>query len=325
MRMGGKRQVSSLRFRVSSLKSKAAFLAMAVAFLAGCATTGPASESRFDGEMASLEKRCACRVGLGALHIESGKSYFYRGDDVFESASVIKIAVLTEAIARAQQGEIDLSERWTLSQDGKADGSGTLLILDAGLNPTWNDLLTLMIGPSDNTATNAWIERLGVDRINARMALLGFHVIHIYGTIPALSRRSEKPSPWSGFRLGDVSPREVARWMALVAKGELLDGSASARIFEYLDKDPSRLRAARRFGSENLWAGKTGSMSGVRNDAGILRTKKGRFVLAVLTDRSKVEAVSSADHPSVLAIADAARTVVEAWSRELPDLPEKPR
>jgi beta-lactamase class A len=299
---------------------------LAVALTVGCASTAPAPpENRFDSEMAALERRCGCRMGVAAIHLESGKSYFYRADEVFESASVIKIAVLTEAMARVKEGSIDLSERWTLSPERKADGSGTLLILDSGLNPTWNDLLTLMIGPSDNTATNAWIERLGVDAINARMASLDFRVIRLYGTIPALSRRNEKPSPWAGFRLGDVSPREVARWMSLVARGELLDPEASARIFEYLDKDPSRLRAARRFGSENLWAGKTGSMSGVRNDSGILRTKKGRFVLAVLTDGSKVDAVSSADHPSVLAIADAARLIVETWSRELPDLPEKPR
>jgi len=309
-------------------KRRAGFLvfALAVVQASGCVSTAPVPpEARFDQQMAGLEKRCGCRIGLAAGHLESGKSYAYRGDDVFESASVIKIAVLTEAMARVKQGEIDLSERWTLSLDRKADGSGTLLVLDAGLNPTWNDLLTLMIGPSDNTATNAWIERLGVDAINARMAALGFHVIHLRGTIPALSRRGEKPSPWTGFRLGDVSPREVARWMTLVARGELLDPGSSARIFEYLDKDPSRLRAARRFASENLWAGKTGSMSGVRNDAGILRTKKGRFVLAILTDGSKAEAVSPADHPSVLAIADAARLIVETWSRELPDVAEKPK
>jgi beta-lactamase class A len=293
---------------------------------AGCVSTRPASlEAAFDPKMARLEKRCGCRMGVAARHLESGKSYFFQADEVFESASLIKIAILTEAMAAVKEGRIDLSERWTLSAEKKADGSGTLLVLDPGLNPTWNDLITLMIGPSDNTATNAWIERLGIEKVNARVASLGFRKIRLYSSIPSLARREEKPSPWTGFHLGDVSPREVAEWMARVAKGELLDPESSARIFEYLDKDPSRLRIARRFGSENLWAGKTGSMRGVRNDSGILRTKKGRFVLAILTGGSGGDAPSSADHPSVLAIADAARLIVEAWSRELPDLPEKPR
>jgi beta-lactamase class A len=293
---------------------------------AGCASTRPRSlDAAFDAKMAELEKRCACRMGVAARHLESGKTYLFRADDTFESASVIKIAILTEAMAGVKEGRVDLSERWTLSVEKKADGSGTLLMLDAGLNPTWSDLITLMIGPSDNTATNAWMERLGIENINARMASLGFEKIRLFAPIPAYSRHTETPSPWTGFRLGEIAPREVAEWMARVAGGELLDPESSARILEYLDKDPTRLRIARRFDSADLYAGKSGSMSGVRNDSGILRTKKGRFVLAILTDRSKAVAASSADHPSVLAIADAAKTIVDAWSRELPDIVEKPK
>jgi hypothetical protein len=111
--------------------------------------------------------------------------------------------------------------------------------------------------------------------------------------------------------------------MTSVAKGQLLDAESSKRIFEYLDKDPSRLRIARRFPPGDLWAGKTGSMSGVRNDSGILRTKKGRFVLVILTDGSKAEGFGP-DHPAVIAIADLAKAIVDGWSRELPDIVEKP-
>ncbi len=137
--------------------------------------------------------------------------------------------------------------------------------------------------------------------------------------------RHDDPSPWRGLRLGVVTPRELADWMARVARGEVLDAESSRKIFEYLDKDPTRQRIARRFPSEMLWAGKSGTMRGVRNDSGILRTKKGRFVLVVLTDGSKAEAVNSAEHPSVLAIADVAKAIVDTWSRELPDVVDKPK
>ncbi len=66
-------------------------------------------------------------------------------------------------------------------------------------------------------------------------------------------------------------------------------------------------------------------MSGVRNDSGILRTKKGRFVLVLLTDGSTATAANPADHPSVLAIADVASAIVDEWSKDLPDLAEKPK
>ena len=60
------------------------------------------------------------------------------------------------------------------------------------------NLATLMIGPSDNTATNAWIGRLSVEAINARMQSLGFDHIRLFGTIPRLSQKDETPSPWKG-------------------------------------------------------------------------------------------------------------------------------
>jgi beta-lactamase class A len=303
-------------------------LGTAVALVAAaCATTRPGaspSTAAFDAKVAEASRRCGCRIGVSARHLESGRTYEKNADQEFESASVIKIGILTEAMARVRAGEIDLSERWILTDAAKASGSGTLLILDAGLNPTWNDLLTLMIGPSDNTATNAWIDRLGVDRINARMAGIGLGHIRLFAKLPALSRSAENPSPWKGFRLGVITPRDVAEWMARVARGEVLDSALSAKILEYLDKDPTRLRIARRFSSEDLWAGKSGSMSGVRNDSGILRTKKGRFILAILTDRSTSESPSAADHPSVLAIADVAQAIVDIWRRDLPDVTKKP-
>jgi beta-lactamase class A len=182
-----------------------------------------------------------------------------------------------------------------------------------------------MIGPSDNTATNAWIDRLGVEAINARMTSLDFRQIRLYAPIPSLAHAHDDPSPWKGFRLGSISPRDLADWMGRVARGELLDAEASRTIFLYLDKDPTRQRIARRFPSEMLWAGKSGTMRGVRNDAGILRTKKGRFVLVVLTDGGKAEATSAADHPSVLAIADVAKAIVDTWSATLPDTGDKPK
>ena len=66
-------------------------------------------------------------------------------------------------------------------------------------------------------------------------------------------------------------------------------------------------------------------MSGVRNDAGILRTKKGRFVIVIFTDRGAAQKLIDADHPSVIAIADVAKTIVDGWSRDLPDVTDKPK
>jgi beta-lactamase class A len=285
-------------------------------------TAGPVSpiESAVDAG----ERLCSCHIGVAARHLESGLAYERNGDDEFESASVIKIAVLTDAMASVREGRIDLSERWTLTPSNKASESGWLRFFDPGLAPTWNDLVTLMIGPSDNTATNAWIEKLGIDSVNARMRSLRFEKMRLFSALPWLDPSVEGPL-WKELRFGIVTPREVADWYARVARGDLLDAESSRRIFAYLDNAPSRARIARRFSSAALWAGKTGTMSGVRNDSGILRTGKGRFVLVVLTDGSPPASDSTPTNPAIAAIGDIARAIVDEWSRTLPDVPGMPK
>ena len=303
---------------------------LAVVFGLACAGgsvrpgTAVAPVPPIEAAFGSAVRLCSCRVGVVARHLESGRSWERNASDRFEAASVVKIAVLTEAMAGVREGRIDLSERWTLAAANKASESGWLKLFDPGLNPTWNDLLTLMIGPSDNTATNAWIERLGLDRINARMESLGFRDIRILSTLPWLDPSVDGPR-WNGLRFGIVTPRDVADWLSRVARGELLDADSSRRIFQYLDTSPSRARLARRFSSAALWAGKTGTMTGVRNDAGILRTAKGRFVLVVFTADSPAANETAPNHPAAIAMGEIARTIVDEWSRDLPDVPGQPK
>jgi beta-lactamase class A len=304
-----------------------ALVVFAAAIASACATA-PApkalSTSPIDAAVAAGTRLCSCRIGVAARHVESGLAYERNGGEEFESASMIKLAILTEAMAGVREGRIDLSERWTLTASNKASESGWLRFFDPGLAPTWNDLATLMIGPSDNTATNAWIERLGIDNVNARMRSLGFEKMRLLSELPWLDPSVEGPR-WTGLKFGIVSPDEVVDWYVRVARDELLDAESSRRMFAYLDNAPSRARIARRFPSAALWAGKTGTMSGVRNDSGILRTPKGRFVIVVLTDRSPSANDDSTIHPAVAAMGDIARAIVDTWSGSLPDVPGMPK
>ena len=308
-----------------------ALLLCAALWLAACASAPPRPPasvaprpSPIDAAVEAGSRLCSCRIGVAARHLESGLAYDRRAGESFEAASVIKIAVLTEAMAAARDGRVDLEERWKLTPRNKASESGWLKLFDPGLEPTWNDLAMLMIGPSDNTATNAWIERLGIETINARMTSLGLPGVRVLSVLPWLDPAAPGPR-WSGLRFGEATPAEVAQWFSRVATGDVLDEDASRQIFRYLDNSPSRARLARRFPSAALWAGKTGTMAGVRNDAGILRTAKGRFALVVLTDGSPGGNETALTHPAVAAMGDIARAIVDEWSRNLPDLPGHPR
>ena len=126
------------------------------------------------------------RIGVYYENLVTGDSWeTLRGtdDDVFESASVIKLWIMSCAYEEAERGRISLDQEITLNEedmvpcpgvpDYNADRingcltedmfpeSGVLNYMHSGLKLNIRDLIHLMILISDNTATNMLIDLLG--------------------------------------------------------------------------------------------------------------------------------------------------------------------
>jgi beta-lactamase class A len=312
-----------LRKSSSSLPLLFLFLS-SIFFLPSC-TTIPASlhvtpaDAPLARRVAKLAAASGAHMGIVALHVESGRSLTLNADESFEAASVIKIALLAEAAARASEGSLDLTGRWTLTAASVAAGSGMLDEFDPGLQPTNRDLLSLMVAISDNTAANRFIDLFGRDAVNARMARLGLPGIRLLGRIPD---RAAEPAKWEP--LGVLTPRDTAEFYRRVATGTLLGPGPDGVIATLLAVQHTRDRLPRLLldGNGASWAGKTGSYGGVRNDSGILTTHKGRFVLVALADRIPDE--KGATTRATRAMGALAAAVVTEWSASLPDVAPQP-
>lgn len=300
------------------------FLSSILISLSSC-TTIPASlhvtpaDAPLARRVAKLAAASEAHMGFVALHVESGRSLTLNADEPFEAASVIKIALLAEAAARASEGALDLTGRWTLAAASVAAGSGMLDEFDPGLQPTNRDLLSLMVAISDNTAANRFIDLFGRDAVNARMAKLGLPGIRLLGRIPD---RGKEPPKWEP--LGVLTPRDTAEFYRRVATGALLGPEPDGLIARLLAVQHARDRLPRLLldGEGASWAGKSGSYGSVRNDSGILTTRKGRFVLVALADR--IPDRKGATARSTRAMGDIAAAVVADWSASLPDLAPAP-
>ncbi len=101
------------------------------------------------------------RSGIWVKHLTTGEEASVHGDDVFNSASVIKIPVAVQALEMADTKRLDLTKRLTLTAADIRGGSGIFRYHDAGLQPTIRDVLLQMISTSDNTATDLAIAQVG--------------------------------------------------------------------------------------------------------------------------------------------------------------------
>jgi beta-lactamase class A len=117
------------------------------------------------------------RTAVYVKHLGTGEEAVVRGDDAFNSQSVIKIPIMVRAFQLAEQGTLKLDERVTLTRAMLRDGTGIFQFADLGLQPTLGDLIQQMIITSDNTATDEMTTRVGgVEALNAWLASSGYRL-----------------------------------------------------------------------------------------------------------------------------------------------------
>lgn len=277
---------------------------------------------RFEGSLGI----CSARIDTPDAVLEVG------GDEVFPSASVIMIALALEVFCQVEEGAISLGERVPLASAEKVVGPGVLAELSDGLAPTIKDLVFLAMSVSDNTAANMLIERVGIFAVNSRLASLGLQKTRLSGKIlveetrrgPA-AQEDYGASPSTATDRDDgrgerspVTPRELVRLLSCVYRREGLPAPACDALLEILQKTQTASSIRRglpeaRFRDRTpaRLYNKTGSIRGVVNDAGIVATDRGAYVVALLSKGSR-DLRPTQDNVARVALADASRIVYKA-------------
>lgn len=205
---------------------------------------------------------------------------------VFPAASTIKLPLLLLALEEAQAGRLDLRERVTLRAEDRVPGAGVLHELGAGLPLTWEDLLTLMIIVSDNTATNLVIARLGLERVNGWLSGRGLQDTRLVGPLQLPPERQN-----AAQRRGErnrTSARDQAALLGTLVRGEQLDEHHTRQALSILSRQQLRDLLGRHVPrdpqGEPLYrvASKSGELPGLHHDAGVLFTPR-PLVAAVLS------------------------------------------
>jgi len=257
-------------------------------------------------------------MGVSLIHIESGEEIQINADDSFPMASVLKIPVLCEALRQIEDGAFTLDDRWPLTYPLKNIGSGVLTYLQDGLQPTVRDLLTLMIIISDNTATDMLMRRLGVAQIDGFMKRLGVADIHLAFDIRGIfddmfgqemadpkrfigditKQRTAPPMVSEGTALtgGPTNNAATARAMtnlcAMIYRGDVVSRAASDTMLYILLQQTLNQRLPRYLPYGVPFAHKTGTLSGIRNDAGILYASEADHIAITVFSRWDAEAVA---------------------------------
>jgi beta-lactamase class A len=261
------------------LASPAVALAVLLAAVPGRAGEPTSKEAallaKLRARIEAVDSRLDGVLGVYVEDLASGATIAVRAEEPFPTASSIKLAVLYELFRQAQEGRVDLSEV-TRPPAARVGGGGVLQELGDGVSLTWRDLAVLMIGWSDNEATNLLVGRVGMDAVNARLSGLG--LTH--------TRLRRLMMDTDAARRGDenvATPREIARLAAIVGRGEGLppqtarDLAAVATVVG----DGSPFRRGLPEGVRAV--SKPGSLEGVRCEAAFVDVPGRPYCAAVMT------------------------------------------
>jgi len=269
--------------------------------------------------LAEVAGRHTGDLGVAACNLITGKEVVFRADEVFPTASVIKLPVLVELMRQAVTGQLSLDDRVQLGDEDKRGGSGILKAFDAGLRPTLRDVATLMIVLSDNTATNMAIDAVGgVEPVNHAMDELGLATIRLHNRIDFELIGDDVR------RLGESSARDMCALVRGIAQRTVFGTQVCESVEkvlaaqQYLDQAPRYVEVSPYAAELGLdprvrVANKTGFFTGTRADTGIFRFRGGGgFVYAMFNHGSKDETFLPEAEGSVL-LGLVGKTLVEHW------------
>lgn len=245
----------------------AALAALALFFVPEAWAAAPALPAKEEALWAALrrkvegvEQRLDGVLGVSVKDFTTGATYELRPDEPFPQASVIKLAVLYELYRQAEEGKIDLGEV-TRPPAARVDG-GVIFRLGDRLSLTWRDLAVLMMGWSDNAATNILIERVGMDAVNRRLDLLG---------LPR-TRLKRRMIDLEAARRGDENvstPSEMRRLVEIVHAGQGLSPER-ARDMRAVAAVPKSSEFRKPLPESLTIMDKDGQLEGVRTAAAVV-------------------------------------------------------
>ena len=229
-------------------------------------------------------------MGVAIEDLTTGDQFLLHENEVFAQASSIKIAVLAELYRQAQQGKLKLTDLYTVQASDLVADSNIMGGLTPGVTRlTLQDLATMTVAVSDNSATNVLIDRIGMENVNAMLDSQGLSHTRLRRKMMDLDAAKQG-------RENISTPREMMTLLTALYRGKVLNKEMENDFFTMLSTGKDSW-IPRDLPADLKIADKPGALEAVRNDSGVVFVEGRPYVLCVMTaylenERDGEEAIS---------------------------------
>lgn len=238
-----------------------------VAFALPLAAAEPSLESRIK----PITDKHKGTIAVAVKNLATGEVYKQNADEVMQTASLIKLAVMVEAYRQFDAKKVDFDKTLTLTKDDKVPGAGVLTShFSDGATFPLKDAVRLMIVFSDNTATNMVLDQIGIKSVNDTTKELGLPETRINAKVFKGSTTSVDPERTKKYSLGSTSANETLKLLELIHTGKAASAESCQAMLGHMKANDDKELLVRHLPPGTSVAHKTGATNQVRTDAGIL-------------------------------------------------------
>ena len=237
---------------------------------------------------------------LAFKNLDDGKEILINENEIFHAASTMKTPVMIEFYKQLHQGKLSLEDTLQIKNEFKSIVDGTMYKLsefdDSDKNTynklgqyySINNLIYEMITISSNFATNILIDYIGANNVTKSMKEIGALNINVLRGVEDIK----------AFELGlnnTTSAKDLLIIYEKLAKGKIIDKESSAIMINIL-KDQKYDDIIPKYLPKDIEvANKTGMITGVHHDSGIVFLKDGRKYVIVLLSKNMLDMESGTE------------------------------
>ena len=249
------------------------------------------------------------KAGLVVTDISGKRLEEYNPNEVFGTASVIKIFLLAALLAECDAGKKNLNDILHVENRENVGGTGILKEMKTDFFLSVYDMAVLMIIISDNVATNLLVDYLGgVENVNTFLMKTGL-------TRTKMNRKvSAEPTITSKVPLGETTPAETADFLRKIYHNEILSDNGTKIFLDICGRQQMKNAFVREITSVRA-AHKTGMFEKARNDAGFLFPENGKTIIfAAFTESEALE--EGVDAKGYMLLGNIGKMVYEQYCKE---------
>lgn len=244
--------------------------------------------------LAAFAKQPAGTFAVAFRAIGDDEIFMFNEHQLFHAASTMKTPVLAEVFKQAEKGKFSISDSVKVYNEFKsiydkslytlkpANDSEQDLYSRIGAKVTMEDILYRMITQSSNLATNIMIDLVGAKNVMKTMRSIGANEIKVL-------RGVEDSKAFEHDMNNMVTAYDLMLLFDQIARGKMVNKKASDAMVAILSKQHFRGIIPAGLPSDVKVANKTGSISKVNHDSGIVYLPDGRKYVLILLSKGVEE------------------------------------